>query len=259
MKLQVSCTGYCIIMDYYRADLHVHSVLSPCGDLAMSPSRIIEEAGKRNLDILGITDHNSTLHSKVMTELGAENGILVLPGAEVNTSEEIHCLTFFENLNDAGLFQDFLDENLTMVPNDKELFGDQLLVDRDEKILKEIEPLLISTLKSNIYEVSEKVYELGGIFIPAHIDRPYNSLISQLGFVPEDLKFDALEVSTRYSVSQYRALHPELDQYTLITNSDAHQPETLARATTQFRIIRPDFTEIKKALHKTDARKTRTT
>ncbi|MBN1596844.1 MAG: PHP domain-containing protein [Bacteroidales bacterium] len=245
-------------MDYYRADLHVHSMLSPCGDMTMNPARIIQAAKTKNIDILGITDHNSTLHSKLMIELGAENDIKVLPGVEVNTSEEIHCLAFFENLDITNRFQEFLDENLPDVPNNSTLYGFQVLVDRDGNIIKEIDKLLVSALKCSIYEVAEKVYELGGIFIPAHVDRPYNSLLSQLGSIPNDLKLDALEVSARFGAGQFREMHPELKDYTLITNSDAHHPDMIARATTQFRIAKPSFSEIKKALHQSESRKTRT-
>lgn len=239
----------------YKADLHIHSVLSPCGDIDMSPVRIIREAKSRKIDILGISDHNSTLHCELMVALGKEEGIFVLPGVEVNTREEIHCLAFFENIDIVQDFQDFLDANLPHVPNVTSMFGEQLVVDKAENILYEVDYLLITALNSDVYEVSEKVKSLGGIFIPAHIDRPYNSIISQLGFVPDDLKKDALEVSARYSVSVFRKHHPEFDNDTLITNSDAHQPEALGRAISIFEIEKPSFAEICMALKGIEGRK----
>jgi PHP family Zn ribbon phosphoesterase len=242
-------------MKKFRADLHVHSVLSPCGDLDMSPTRIILEARKKNIDILGISDHNSTYHCRLMMELGKEAGIFILPGVEINTQEEIHCLAFFENADLTDIFQIFLDEHLPYVPNKKELFGEQLIVDRNESIIGEIDSLLVSGLEADIYSVEKEIKRLGGIFIPAHIDRPYNSILSQLGFLPPDLQFDALEVSARTSVSAFRKLHPELDQITLITNSDAHHPDFLGRATTNFRIEEPSFKEILMALRTEQYRK----
>jgi 3',5'-nucleoside bisphosphate phosphatase len=239
----------------YKADLHIHSVLSPCGDLDMSPSRIISEAKNRRIDILGISDHNSTLHCELMVELGREEGIFVLPGVEINTREEIHCLAFFASTAIAGEFQFFLDENLPHIPNVNTLFGEQLVVDRNENIINEQQYLLVSALIADIYQTSEKVKELGGIFIPAHIDRPYNSILSQLGFVPADLQKDALEVSARFPVSVFKKQHPEYENITLITNSDAHLPEAVGRATSTFEIAELTFDEISKALNNIDGRK----
>jgi PHP family Zn ribbon phosphoesterase len=239
----------------YKADLHIHSVLSPCGDLDMSPTRIIREAKNRKIDILGISDHNSTLHCKLMVELGKEEGIFILPGVEINTREEIHCLAFFENIDIVEDFQDFLDEHLLHVLNVSSKFGEQLVVDKNENIVYELEYLLISALDADIYEVSKQVKNLGGIFIPAHIDRPYNSIISQLGFIPADLEKDALEVSARFPVSVFRKHHPEFDNDILITNSDAHQPDAIGRTTSIFEIREPSFTEISMALKGLEGRK----
>jgi len=243
-------------MKKFRADLHVHSVLSPCGDLDMSPTRIIREAREKNIDILGISDHNSTLHCRLMLELGKEAGIFVLPGVEINTKEEIHCLAFFENADITDEFQKFLDMQLLFIPNRKEVFGEQLVVNRTESIIREIDGLLTVGLNTGIYIVLKEVKRLGGIFIPAHIDRPHNSIISQLGFIPPDLQFDALEISARNSVMNFRKSHPEFENLTLITNSDAHHPDFIGRATTNFRIESPSFKEILMALHNQLHRKT---
>jgi 3',5'-nucleoside bisphosphate phosphatase len=243
-------------MNQYRADLHIHSVLSPCADLNMSPSKIIEEALRKRIDILGITDHNSTFHCRIMTELGASAGIMVLPGVEINTKEEIHCLAFFENANITDEFQKFLDEKLANVPNDKKLFGHQLVVDKDENIISEVENLLISAISADIYEVTDTVHRLGGIIIPAHIDRTSNSILSQLGFLPKDLNFDALEVSLINPVTSYLKRFPEYEKFTVISNSDAHRLENVGRTTTLFKIGDFTFAEIVMALRKENHRKT---
>jgi len=237
-------------MKQFRTDLHIHSVLSPCGDLDMSPARIIQQAVRCGIDILGISDHNSTHHCRLMMELGHENGIRILPGVEVNTKEEIHCLAFFENIEMVENFQDFLDLKLPDLYNDPQLFGQQLVVDRDENIINEIEVMLASGIRASIYEVSAEVHKRNGIFIPAHIDRPYTSILSQLGFIPPDLDFDALEVSARSRVVNFLGLHPEFGRYTLITNSDAHVPEAIGRATSLFVMKDTSFSEIKLALKK---------
>jgi 3',5'-nucleoside bisphosphate phosphatase len=243
-------------MKKFKADLHIHSVLSPCGDLDASPSRIVEKAMQSGIQILGISDHNCTYHCHLMKELGEEKGLFILPGVEINSHEEIHCLAFFENTDMADDFQGFIDRSLPAVVNEPRFFGQQLIVNRFEHVIGEVDVLLTSALSASIYEVSEEVYKRGGIFIPAHIDRPYTSILSQLGFIPPDLKFDALEVSARFRVSDYRKLHPEFDSYSLITNSDAHHPEAVNRATTLFEMEEISFLEIKKALEGTGGRKT---
>src|SRR5271157_2076619 len=130
-------------MDVFQADLHIHSVLSPCGSLEMSPVNIIATAIQQKLDIIGITDHNSTRHGPIVKKIGDRNGIFVLQGAEVTTREEIHCLTFFENEKELSVFQKYISDYLPFVQNNPEYFGFQVIVDEKENILEEIETLLL--------------------------------------------------------------------------------------------------------------------
>jgi PHP family Zn ribbon phosphoesterase len=167
-------------MKFYRADLHIHTLLSPCGDLEMSPANIVAKAKEKQLDIIGITDHNSTKHCRLTRKLAEKEGISVLCGAEVNTKEEVHCLAFFETDDKLELFQEFLDKQLPPVKNDVHRFGYQVVIDEKENIIEEVEKLLLTGLHAGIDEVEKVVHELGGIFIPAHVDRPYCSILSQL-------------------------------------------------------------------------------
>ncbi len=232
----------------FKADLHIHTVLSPCGELEMSPSAIIETARLKGLDIIGITDHNSTLNAEITRKLGEKNGIFVLMGAEVQTIEEVHCLCFMPDNERLRLFQQFLDENIIKVPNDVKNFGYQLVVDEFENILDEIPYFLVSSLKLSIEEVSKKVYELDGIFIPAHVDRPFMSLSSQLGFVPTDLKFDILELSRSGMLNDFPKTNKFFENYTYITSSDSHYLKDIARVYTEIELYSIDFCEIKRAL-----------
>jgi len=170
-------------MQSFKADLHTHTVLSPCGSLEMSPGRIIEKAVKEGIDLLGITDHNSTLMCRVIAEVAAEQNISILPGAEINTKEEVHCLTFFQDWKKLETFQQYLDQHLIHIPNDPNRFGYQVVVDRNEQILQEVDSLLIASLDQSLDDVAEVVHSLGGIFIPAHVDRPTNSITS-IGVYP---------------------------------------------------------------------------
>ena len=237
----------------FRADLHVHTVLSPCGDLDMSPARIISEAKEKNIDILAITDHNSTRQCSVIMELGRKAGITVWGGAEINTREEVHCLAFFEETGALKEFQKWLDKWLMKIKNKPDYFGDQVWVDAGDNILGEEEWLLIAALDRSLDESYEEVHRLGGVFAPAHIDRKSNSLRSQLGFVPLDIRADALEISPNATQDMVRQngwakIKP------LIAGSDAHQPERLGLNMTQLKMKNTSLQEFKKALKGLDGR-----
>ena len=241
-------------MNIYNADLHVHTVLSPCGDLEMSPKNIVRQAVLKKIDILGITDHNATYHTKLIYDLAKKEGIEVYFGCEICTEEEVHCLTFFESHVLCQTFQKFIDEHLSDVDNDPEQFGHQVVVDENENIIKQIDTLLISGLKASINDVEKEVHRLGGLFIPAHVDRPYTSIISQLGFVPPDLEIDAVEVSKRTRVNDFLAKNSWVSKYTIIQNSDAHYPENIGDATTKLKMESTAFEEFRKVLKNEDGR-----
>lgn len=245
-------------MKWFRADLHVHSVLSPCGDLDMSPTRIIKKAKEKKLDIIGITDHNSTLHAECMMQLGNKEGITVLPGAEITTREEVHCLTFFENIETTKKFQQFIDKNTVEINNKPDRFGHQLVVNAQEEIIDTIDHLLIVGLNATINEVEEEVHRLNGIFIPAHVDRSSTSIYSQMGFIPHDLNIDAIEFSGSTNKKALLSKRKELANKCLITNSDAHYEHQLGSCITEYFIEKPTFIEWKKALSGLDGRKIKT-
>ncbi|TKG96004.1 PHP domain-containing protein [Puteibacter caeruleilacunae] len=242
-------------MKEFRADLHIHTVLSPCGDLEMSPVNIIEQAKECKLDIIGIADHNSTKQCNVIHTLGKQHGITVLFGAEVTTKEEVHCLTFFENIEYANLFQQFLDDHLPFVKNNPELFGYQVVVDKDELIVEQEERLLITALNVSIEKIEQKVHELNGIFIPAHIDKKVNGLLGQLGVIPKGLKADAYEITGRTNPEQLYERYFNQDKPIFIQNSDAHIPELIGSKFNRLLLKEPSFTEIKLALANKDGRK----
>ena len=211
-----------------RADLHIHTVLSPCGDLEMSPENILHFAQIQGLNMIGITDHNSTRQAPIIRDYGKTKGIFVLTGAEICSKEEVHALTFFETDEQLTIFQHYLDVHLPDIPNDPEKFGFQVVVDPEEQI---------------IY-----VRQLDGIFIPAHIDKPCFSILSQLGFVPPDLRYDALELSSHTSLSKFLSGHPELKSASFIQSSDAHYPGDIGKIYTQLKIEDFSFKNIRQSI-----------
>jgi PHP family Zn ribbon phosphoesterase len=238
----------------YKADLHIHTLLSPCGDLDMTPSEIVRLAKERGLDIIGITDHNTTKHDKLTREYGQQAGIYVLTGAEVTTKEEAHCLAFFDSDEDLDTFESYLQENLPNIPNDTQKFGYQVQIDREENIIYEEPKFLPSAIDKTVEEVAEKVHALNGLFIPAHIDRPKFSIPSQLGFIPFDLNIDAVEISHNTTEENYLSKNKYLKQKTFIQSSDAHYTDQIGSACCYFNIETLSFEEIRLALHQENGR-----
>jgi len=243
-------------MKQFKADLHIHTLLSPCGSLEMSPAAIVDIAHTRGIDIIGIADHNTTKHCKLVSKLAAEKNIFVLCGVEVTTREEVHCLAFFPNFEALSSFQNYLDEHLPNIKNNPKYFGHQVVIDENEMIVEEEERLLISAIAQSIHQVEEKVHELGGLFIPAHIDRHKYSLLSQLGFVPAGLNADAFEITPFSTPQKLGSVLKSASTNTFIRSSDAHQPKDIGSSTTTFEMEEISFAEICKALKNSDNRKT---
>ena len=208
------------------ADLHNHSCLSPCGSLELSP-RILLEAGKaRGLKVMALTDHNSTLNCPAFAKLSPQYGIIPIYGMEATTSEEIHVLCLFTDLEASMAFNEYAYSILTPFLNIPEKTGDQVYVDEDDNIEGAVEYYLVNPLDLSIDAVGAKTAEYGGIVIPAHADRIAFSMTSQLGVIV-DGPWAALEC-----VRIPPAMNDEpLDThgYPLITSSDAHYPEHIAR------------------------------
>jgi PHP family Zn ribbon phosphoesterase len=235
-------------MKEFSADLHIHTVLSPCGSLEMSPRNIVRKALEEKLDIIGITDHNSTRQCRVVCSEALKAGITVYTGVEVTTKEEVHCLAFFETFDILDEFQQYLDRHLPDITNKPDLFGYQVVVDEEENICYEEPILLITAISQSIDQVEAEVHRLGGIFIPAHINRAKYSLVSQLGFVPPDLKADAFELTKHISTEDFVKQHPYMRGKTILRNSDAHQPEAIGSIFNLFRMENTGFDEFRKVL-----------
>ncbi len=229
----------------YKADLHIHTCLSPCADAAMRPSAIINAAIHNRLDIIGVTDHNTAENVPAMQAAARGMGVAVLGGMEICSSEEVHVLAFFDDADALGSMQQVVYENLPG-RNDEDFFGPQHLVDEDDAVIGASDKLLIGATLLTIADVVGAIRRLGGLAIASHVDRQAYGLISQLGLVPPGLPLSALEVSWRCSPDDARAYRTHNLQ--IIRSSDAHCLQDVGKAATTFKINAPQIDELAMAL-----------
>ena len=208
------------------ADLHNHSCLSPCGSLELSPRRLLELGAARGLKVMALTDHNSSLNCPAFAKLSPQFGIIPIFGMEATTSEEIHVLCLFTNLDACMAFNEYAYSILTPFLNNPEKTGDQVYVDEDDSIEGEVEYYLINPLDLSVDSIGKKVIEYGGIVIPAHADRPAFSMYSQLGVIV-DGPWTAIECVHIPPIINQSPL--DTLGFPLFTSSDAHFSEHVAR------------------------------
>jgi len=202
-------------------DLHIHSALSPCGDNDMTPNNIVNMAFIKGLKLISITDHNSMLNVAPAICAAKKYDILVIPGIEVTSREEIHVLCYFTSLFEGMKFQDVIYESLPDIDNREDLFGSQLIFNDNDEVTGSLKKLLLSSTKYTIEEIYELVEKHSGVMVPAHVDKSAYSIISSLGFIPDSLKVYSIEV---YNKSRLEKLNSfiDIDKFKIINNSDAH-------------------------------------
>lgn len=231
------------MLKWFIADLHVHTCLSPCGDLKMSPRNIAVEVIKKGIDIVAICDHNSVGNVPAVGRAIRRSNTVVIPGMEICSREEVHVLALFETHNTALTMQSLVFEHL-YGRNSPERFGLQVVANEYDEVEWFEERLLIGATDLAIEAIVHDIHKLGGLAIASHIDRESYSVISQLGFVPKDLSFDALEVSPATEVSEVGSKFGEYRQYSMVRNSDAHVVSDIGKCTTRFLLEQPSFREI---------------
>ncbi len=233
-------------------------------------------ARKKNLDIIGICDHNSAenvqftinaCHHLNSSNNGrpskdghcerkeTEKSIKVLPGMEICTKEEVHIVALFDEVEHAIKLQEIVYQSLPAEKNNPELFGEQIIANELDEVEGYNDRFLIGATNLSLYEVVEHIHRLNGIAIAAHIDREAFSLIGQLGFMPEDLNIDAIEVSKNIKIEEVRQRFSGINKYPLIQTSDAHYLNDIGIAVTDFLIENPTILEIRKALRNEHGRK----
>ena len=212
-------------MKYYY-DFHIHSCLSPCADNDNTPNNIAGMAQISGLNIVALTDHNTVKNCPAFLKAAKRFNIIALAGMELTTSEDIHVVFLFENLNDAINFNDEVQNRRILIKNRVEIFGEQLILDEQDNIIESEEHLLSNATTISIEECVQLANKYGAVCYPAHIDREANGIISVLGTVPHNLGFKCLEFKDKQNIESYKQKY-NLEGYIFLTDSDAHYLENI--------------------------------
>ena len=212
-----------------KFDLHIHSCLSPCANLEMSPSEIVTRAVAAGIDGIALTDHQSARNTPAIAECARRAGLKCLFGMEVQTAEEVHTVALFDTTEQALALTDWVYAAMPKRVNDPETFGDQPVVTWDDDIVEMEWRILAMGCRRTIPETAAKVHELDGLYIAAHIDRPNFSVLGSLGAIPDN-SFDAVELSRTADES---LCFPKAAGYAVIRSSDAHNRDDVVRVWTE--------------------------
>lgn len=233
-------------MKTYLAELHVHTVLSPCAGVEMIPPLIIQNALECGINIIAITDHNASENVPAVIKAAEGHDLTVLPGMELQTEEEVHVLCLFDSMDQLNCLQVIVDKKLPDIKNNIEYFGEQFIVDHTGAFIRRKERLLINSTSLSFDEAFQEVSKLGGLFIPAHVNRQAFGLIDHLGFVPPELNIEALEISRHIPLQEAIEKYPQISNYPIIQSGDVHYLGDFL-GVNQFIIEEPTISEIKMA------------
>lgn len=201
-------------------DMHMHSCLSPCASDDMTPNNIVNMAIIKGLDMIAVTDHNTTGNLPAVFDAAKNSsGICIVPGIEINTSEEVHVLAYFGKLSDAMALSDEIYKYLPEIENNPRFFGEQTIMDGEDNIIGEEKKLLLSPLTLDIDETVALIRKHRGVPVPAHIDKTSNGIVQVLGFIPENLGIKTVEISKRGIESSFALYDKCLN---ILSSSDAH-------------------------------------
>lgn len=236
-------------MNLVRVDLHLHTVLSPCGGLDMGAPDIVARALDLGIGVLAVTDHNTSRNAMAVLKAAEGKALLVLAGIEVQSAEDIHAVTLFGTPEEALDFEAWLWEGFPRTLNRPDLFGPQILIDHENHILGEEPILLVQGARHGIDAIVREARRREGICFLSHIDREAFSYPAILGPIPTDYPVDALELTCRVTPGKAQSFRSEYPNFLLLRNSDAHSLDQMElRCSTVFRIATPSFSELRLAL-----------
>lgn len=213
----------------------------------MIPPLIVAEAIDRGIHLIAITDHNASANIEAVQKAAKGMDLVVLPGMELQTAEEVHVLCLFDRFEQIEALQEVIDSSLPNLENNPDFFGEQFIVDETGDFIRREHRLLLVSASLTLSEAWKKVNELEGLLIPAHVDRKAFGLISSLGFVPTDIPIEILEISMQLNPDQAVKKYPQIAGYPLIQSGDVHYLADFLGAN-EMLIEAPTISEIRKAI-----------
>lgn len=221
----------------------------------MSPREVVKQVRKRGIDWMAITDHNSLANCPAYEAVARREGVHFTWGVEMQTAEEIHILVYFDGHFAAREFGNLLYDSLLPLENDPDFFGDQVIIDENESILSMEHKALMNSSVWDLNTAVEKAREHGGYCVPAHIDAQANSIIGQLGFIPEKPEFDLFGITAKADPEALQTSYPQLAGKAFLRSSDAHYLADIGSCYTRLFLGEPSATELAKAAGGLDQRK----
>ena len=243
------------MLKQFKTDLHIHTCLSPCADIGITPSKIVKRAIEKGIDIIAVTDHNSAENTAAAKKAAEGTGLTVLAGMEIASSEEAHILALFDDIEGIIRLQDIVYMNLMPGENDEKRFGHQIVADENDTVLGFNKRLLIGAASLTAHSIVKIIHLFGGLAIASHIDRSFFSVISQFGFIPDDIRFDALEISFRLSRKEAERKFREYNHIPWVSSSDSHRIDDIGARTSTFSMKEPTIAEMLSAFKNIDGRK----
>ena len=225
----------------HTADLHLHSALSPCAEDRMNPDEVLNKIMRLGIDVFSITDHNSGSNCAAFEAAARRNGITFIPGIEVQSSEEIHLLGYFPDMSSLDTFCTTVVNSgmIRGMKNDPKQFGNQITFDVSGDVSGEEEGLLSMPLTLSIDELVDQIHTLQGVAVAAHVDRGF-SIISQLGYIPSELRLDAIEIWDVSKIEDFRSKYLTGTALNIISSTDSHHIHMMKRPNMKLWLQRTD-------------------
>lgn len=241
------------MLTLHRCDFHIHTCLSPCGELDMTPTAIVEKSISEKLNIIAICDHNSSENIQYVMKSAEGKPLTVLPGIEITSREEVHVLSLFDELDPLMKLQQIVYAHMSGT-NREEVFGCQAIVNDLDEVEGFNDRLLIGATRLPLVDIVHYIHSFGGLAIASHINRETFGIIGHLGFVDPDIPFDALDVSYEMGIANARIKYPELSAYAIVESSDAHKIDDIGKGVTNIILKEATISELKMAFLKQEGR-----
>lgn len=227
-------------------DFHIHSALSPCADDESTPCNIVNMAVLNGLNAIALTDHNSVKNCRAAINAAKDRNLLVIPGMELTTNEDIHILCLFDDIKKAEDFEDYIKRDMIKIKNKVNVFGHQYIYNENDSISGEEEMLLSVATGVPSYKAADIVKSYGGVAIPAHINRESNGIISILGDIDKSMGFNTVEITDKDGGKDGL----NLSDFKIICDSDAHNLNNISEAVNFIEIPKVTAKDIIKYLKK---------